>query len=50
MGHLDIDFTLPIILLLGAILGVVIVRMSVARGDRLARERTQKLIRDHGDD
>lgn len=50
MGYLDIDFTAPIALLVGAIAGVMIVRMTVARGDRLAKERTQRLLRDHGDD
>jgi len=50
MGHLDIDFTLPIALLFGAIAAVVLVRMTVARGDRWAKERTQRLLLEHEND
>ncbi|HJL14337.1 MAG TPA: hypothetical protein RMH99_01705 [Sandaracinaceae bacterium LLY-WYZ-13_1] len=47
MAYLDIDFSIPIALLVAAILGVVLVRHAVSRGERHARERTRRLIERH---
>jgi heme exporter protein D len=48
MAYLDIDFVIPIALLAASIVGVVVVRTAILRGERIARERTQKLIERHG--
>ena len=48
MAYLDIDFVIPIALLAASIVGVVLVRMAILRGEKVARDRTQKLIERHG--
>ena len=50
MSHLELDFTLPIVLLVSAIAAVVVVRMLVAHGDKRAAARTARLVREHLDD
>ncbi len=47
MNSLDVDLTLPIALLVSAIAGVIVVRMLVARGESVARERTRQLLERH---
>lgn len=50
MAHLDLDFTAPIALLVGALVAVWIVRAAVAHGDRRAAARARRLLREHGDE
>jgi len=50
MSNLQLDFTLPIALLVSAILGVVLVRWLMIHGERRAAARTQRLLREHVDD
>ncbi|MCA9605588.1 MAG: hypothetical protein KC619_08345 [Myxococcales bacterium] len=47
MAHLDLDFTVPISLLGGAIIAVLLVRLLTSHGDRRAATRTQRLLREH---
>ena len=44
MDYLDLDFTVPIALLGGAILAVVIVRQATLYGAKRARDRTKRLL------
>ncbi|HEY8427479.1 MAG TPA: hypothetical protein VIL20_03860 [Sandaracinaceae bacterium] len=48
MRYVDIDFAIPIALLVASIVGVMLVRVAAARGERLARARTERLIEEHG--
>jgi len=48
MAHLDVDFTIPIALLVSSLIGVVLVRLAVQRGERAAKARTRRLIQRHG--
>ena len=48
MAYLDIDFTIPIALLAGAIVAVLLVRQFTQYGERRAKERTRALIERHG--
>lgn len=48
MAHLDVDFTLPIALLVSSLIAVVLVRLAVQRGEKAAEARTRRLIRRHG--
>ncbi|MCB9591439.1 MAG: hypothetical protein H6719_01795 [Sandaracinaceae bacterium] len=50
MAHLDLDFTIPIVLLVSALVGVILVRSLSAHGDKRAAARTQRLLREHVDD
>ncbi len=44
MAYLSVDYVFPIALLVAAILGVVLVRLAAARGERAAKLRTARLI------
>jgi hypothetical protein len=48
LAYLDIDFTIPISVIAASIVGVVIVRWAAARGRRLAKARTQRLLSRYG--
>lgn len=48
MRYVDIDFAIPIALLVASIVGAVLLRVAAARGERLARARTERLIEEHG--
>lgn len=50
MAHLELDFTVPIVLLVGALVAVLLVRMLTTHGDKRAATRTQRLLREHADD
>jgi hypothetical protein len=47
LAYLDVDFVLPIAVLAASIVGVVLVRLAAARGERAARIRTERLIQRH---
>jgi hypothetical protein len=44
MAHLDIDFVIPMALLFASIVGVMLVRVAAARGERAAKERARRAI------
>lgn len=48
MSYVNIDFAVPIALLVASIVGVMLVRVAVARGERAARVRTERLIERFG--
>lgn len=48
MAYLDLDLTVPMVLLASAIAGVIVVRYAVARGDAQAKDKTRRLLREHG--
>lgn len=48
MSYVNIDFAIPIALLIASIVGVMLVRVAAARGERAARARTQRLIERYG--
>ena len=47
MTNLDLDLTIPIALLVSAILGVMVVRFLLGRGDRRAAARTKRIVEQH---
>lgn len=48
MAYVNVDLTLPIALLVGAIVGVMVVRTVMLRGEARAKERTKRLLARHG--
>ncbi len=48
MRYVDIDFAIPIALLVASIGAVFVLRLAAARGQRAARARTERLIEEHG--
>jgi hypothetical protein len=48
VAYVHIDFAIPIGLLGASIVGVMLVRLAAARGERAAKERTRRLIERHG--
>ncbi|MCZ7682150.1 MAG: hypothetical protein M5U28_26505 [Sandaracinaceae bacterium] len=48
MRYVDIDFAIPIALLIGSLVGVLLLRAAAARGVRAAKARTERLIEEHG--
>lgn len=48
MAHLDVDLSIPIALLVASIVGVLLVRHAISRGERRAKERTRRLIERYG--
>ena len=47
MTNLDLDLTIPIALLVSAIVGVMVVRFLMERGDRRAAARTKRIVEQH---
>lgn len=47
MGHLEIDYALPVALLVGSLVGALVHRFIAARGLAAARRRTARLLAEH---
>lgn len=48
MSHLHLDFTVPISLLVSAIIGVLLVRMAMSQGDKRAATKARQILKEMG--